>query len=188
MLRLLVIGAGGHGRSVAEAAVANGCYQLVGFLDDAYPALIDIGGIPVLGVTDALAAHRVAADAAVVAIGNAESRERLFSELLAAGLVPVTVVHPTAVISPSAVIGAGCSIMAGAIIGAGVRLGDGVIVNSGSVIDHDCQVGDFCHLGVKAAMAGGAILGRRAWMKAGAILGYGATVEALAIIATGEVR
>lgn len=186
MLRLLIIGAGGHGRSVAEAAVACGCFQLVGFLDDAFPALADIRGVPVLGTTAALGAHCALADAAIVAIGNSESRERLFSELGATGLVPVTVIHPAAVISPSAVIGAGCTIMAGAIIGAEAWLGYGVIVNSGSVIDHDCQVGDFCHLGVRAAMAGGAVLGRQAWMKAGAILGYGAVVEAGAVVACGE--
>lgn len=187
MLRLLIVGAGGHGRSVAEAAAACGSFRLVGFLDDAYPALLEIRSIPVLGTTGSLGVHRALADVAIVAIGNAESRERLFSEIVALGLTPVSVIHPAAVISPSAVIGAGCTIMAGAVIGAGARLGDGVIVNSGSIIDHDCLVGDFCHLGVAAAMSGGAVLGSRAWMKAGAVLGYGAAVEARAIVASGEV-
>lgn len=77
--------------------------------------------------------------------------------------------------------------MAGAIIGTEVRLGDGVIVNCGAVVDHHCKIGDFCHLGVRVAMAGGSVLGRRAWMQAGATLGYGAVVGASTIVASGEV-
>jgi sugar O-acyltransferase (sialic acid O-acetyltransferase NeuD family) len=187
MRRLLIIGAGGHGRSVAEAALAGGTYDLVGFVDDAWPALSTIWGVPVLGTVADFARHRAAANAGIVAIGNAGLRERLFVQLGLSGLAQVTVIHPAAVVSPTAMIGAGCTIMAGAIVGTEACLGDGVIVNCGAVVDHHCKVGDFCHLGVRAAMAGGAVLGRGAWMQPGATLGYGAVVGAGAVIAAGEV-
>lgn len=62
----------------------------------------------------------------------------------------------------------------------------GSIVNCGAVVDHHAIVEDFAHLGVKASMAGGTVLGRGAWMQARAALGYGVTVPAGVTLAPGE--
>ena len=187
MKRLLIVGAGGHGRSVAEAVLAAGKYNLVGFADDAAPALQQVWDLPIFGDTADLARYREHADAAVVAIGNNRLREALQLTLYAAGFALATVVHPQAMVSPRAVIGAGCAIMAGASVGVEAQLGAGVIVNCGAVIDHDGRVDDFGHLGVNAAMAGGSVLGRSAWMQAGSALGYGALVESGRVLGPGEV-
>ncbi len=173
---LLIVGAGGHGRSVAEAVLAAGFYEVAGFVDDAAPALKQVGGYPLLGTTHDVNAYRTHADAAIVAIGNNALREALCNRLVAAGFELVTVVHPRASVSPSAVIGPGSAIMAGAIVGTEARLGCGVIVNCGAVVDHDAQVHDYGHLGVNACMSGGAVLGRSAWLQAGSALGYGVKV------------
>lgn len=182
MKRLLIVGAGGHGRSVAEAVLAAGKYELVGFVDDAVPSLQRVWTLPVFGATADLTRYGQYADAAIVAIGNNRLREELQHRLYAAGFELATVVHPKAVVSPRAVIGAGSAIMAGAIVGTEAHLGAGVIVNCGAVVDHQCRVEDFGHLGVNAAMAGGAVLGRGAWMQAGAVYGYGVKVEAGVVV------
>lgn len=184
--RLLIVGAGGHGRSVAEAVLAAGVYQLAGFLDDAFPGVGRVWDWPVFGPTAELANSLQHADAAIVAIGNNGLREDLHQRLYAAGFELATVIHPRAIVSPRACIGLGSAIMAGAIIGTEARLGAGVIVNCGAVVDHDCRVHDFGHLGVNAAMAGGSVLGRGAWMQAGSVLGFGAMVEAGVVLAPGE--
>ena len=186
MKRLLIVGAGGHGRAVAEAVLAAGKYKLVGFADDAAPALKQVWDLPVFGDMADLASYREHADAAIVAIGNNRLREELQHRLYAAGFELATVVHPKAVVSPRAVMGAGCAIMAGACVGTQAQLGEGVIVNCGAVVDHDCRVDDFGHLGVNAAMAGGSVLGCSAWMQAGSVLGYGAMVEAGRVLGPGE--
>ena len=186
MKGLLIVGAGGHGRSVAEAVLAAGSYKVVGFVDDAASALQHVWALPVFGATADLTSYREYADVAIVAMGNNRLREELHGRLTVAGFELATVVHPKAVVSPRAVIGAGCAIMAGAIVGTEAQLGAGVIVNCGAVVDHDCQVGDFAHLGVKAAMAGGSTLGHGAWMQAGAVLGYGAMIEAGQVLGPGE--
>jgi sugar O-acyltransferase (sialic acid O-acetyltransferase NeuD family) len=186
MKRLLIVGAGGHGRSVAEAVLAAGKYELVGFVDDAAPALQQVWDLPVFGATADLVRCRDYADAAIVAIGNNRLREALQQRLYPAGFELATVVHPQAMVSPRAIIGAGCAVMAGAIVGTGAQLGAGVIVNCGAVVDHDCRVGDFGHLGVNAAMAGGSVLGHSAWMQAGSVLGYEAMVEAGRVLGPGE--
>lgn len=186
MKRLLIIGAGGHGRAVAEAAMLGREYLPVAFLDDAVSPPAQIWGIPIWGSTEALATCHNGVDAMVVAIGRNELREALHARVRAASFSLATVVHPAAVVSPTAEVGAGCALMAGAIVGTQARLGEGVIVNSAAVVDHDCTVGPFGHLGVNASMAGGTTLGRGAWMQAGSSLGYLVVVPAWKVLRPGE--
>jgi sugar O-acyltransferase (sialic acid O-acetyltransferase NeuD family) len=176
--RLLVVGAGGHGRSIAEAAELSEQFQVVGFLDDSLPAGETVLGVPLLGSVASMAQHRPAADQATVAIGNNVVREKLMQQLAAAGFAWATVVHPRAIVSPTALLGKGSAVMAGAIVGTEARLGIGTIVNCGAVVDHQATVEDFGHLGVNASIAGSSVLGRGAWMQAGAALGYGVKVAA----------
>jgi sugar O-acyltransferase (sialic acid O-acetyltransferase NeuD family) len=183
--RLLIVGAGGHGRSVAEAVLAAGEFELVGFVDDAAPSLVKVWDFAVLGTTADLGRYHVHADHAIVAVGNNAVRESLCDSLLAAGFELATIVHPRAIVSLRAEIGHGCTIMAGAIVGTEAKLGCGVIVNCGAVVDHNAQVHDYAHLGVNAAMAGGTELGRGAWMQASSVLGYGDKVAAGVVMLPG---
>lgn len=186
--RVIIVGAGGHGRSVAEIVLSGQGLQLAGFIDDAAATLGRVFDTPVLATTQELAACRAHADAAVIAIGNNRVREELCNRALAAGFELPTIVHQRAIVAPSASIAAGCTIMAGAIVGTEAALGLGVIVNSGSVVDHHCRVEDFAHVGTNASMAGGAVLGRGAWMQAGSALGYNVVVPAGSVLAPGEGR
>lgn len=191
MKRLLIIGGGGHGRSVAEAMLLSRQpqeqgFELTAFLDDAAQPHQHVWDWPVWGTTAMLPECSGRIDAVVVAVGNNALRETLHRRVYAAGFTLATVIHPAAVVSPRASIGAGSVIMAGAIVGAEARLGEGVIVNCGAVVDHDCVVEDFAHLGGNASMAGGAVLGRGAWMQVGASLGYGVELPARAVLRAGE--
>jgi sugar O-acyltransferase (sialic acid O-acetyltransferase NeuD family) len=176
--RLFVVGAGGHGRSVAEAAEMSGQYEVVGFLDDAAPVGERVLGSYVLGSVSIIFDHGSVTDHVIVAIGNNAVREKLTQHLVDAGFSMATVIHPRAFVSPSAVVGSGSAVMAGAIVGTEARLGLGSIVNCGAVVDHHAQVENFGHLGVNASMAGGTLLGHGVWMQAGAALGYGAEIPA----------
>lgn len=186
MPRLIIVGAGGHARAVAEAVLLADKFELVGFFDDAFPGLARIWDFPVLGTTADIGKYRAFAESGVVAIGKNQLREALFWQLRTAGFELATVVHPRAIVSPRAVVGEGCTIMAGAIIGTEAQLGSGVIVNCGAVVDHHCLVDYFGHLGVHAAMAGGSVLGRGAWMQAGSALGYGVKIGTNVVLAPGE--
>ena len=185
--RLLIIGAGGHGRSVAEAVLLRQEYELTAFLDDAVQPGQSVWDWPVWGTTSALADCRGRIDAVVVALGNNKLREALHLRVRAAGLALAIVVHPAAFVSPRATVGEGSVLMAGAVVGTGAELGESVIVNCGAVVDHDCRVEPFGHLGVKAGMAGGTVLGHGAWMQAGSSLGYGVRLPAGRVLRTGEV-
>jgi sugar O-acyltransferase (sialic acid O-acetyltransferase NeuD family) len=185
--RLLVVGAGGHGRSVAEAVLMLGDFDLVGFLDDgAFARGGDVWGLPVLGPANAFADYAALASHAVVAIGNNVLRQKLFAQLQAAGFALASVIHPKAMVSPLALLESGVAVMAGAIVGTEATLGQGAIVNCGAVVDHHAQVHEFGHLGVNACMAGGSVLGALAWMQAGSAIGYGVQIAAGTVLKPGE--
>jgi sugar O-acyltransferase (sialic acid O-acetyltransferase NeuD family) len=173
---LFIVGAGGHGRSVAEAANLSGAFTVIGFWDDSLPVGEVVLGVPVIGAVHSIRDVSTSGVHVVVAIGNNLVREDLIHRLSSFGFCLATVIHPRAFVSPSAVVGYGSAIMAGAIVGTEARLGIGTIVNCGAVVDHHAVVEDFGHLGVNAGMAGGTVLGRCAWMQAGSALGYGVKV------------
>lgn len=174
---LLILGAGGHGKAVAEAALLSGDWQQVQFVDDRWPQLGESFGLPV--VADMAGLSRVApdADAAIAAVGSNALREQWQQAIIANGLSLATVVHPRACVSPTARIGAGSAIMALAMVGVDVHIGEGAIINANATVDHDAFIGDFVHLGVGVQIAGGVRVGVRAWLQAGCCAGYRVVVS-----------
>ncbi len=181
---LAILGAGGHGRVVADAALASG-WAAVAFFDDGWPAA---AGSP-LGSVKGTSADlcRVAADytAAIVAIGNNAARLAKIGALRAAGLPVVSVVHPAAVVSPFATIGPGSAVFAGAIINPCASVGEGCIINTAASVDHDCVLEDGVHVGPGARLGGGVRLGRASWIGIGASVRHGIAVGAGATVGAG---
>lgn len=104
---LLVLGAGGHGKSVAEAALLSGEWQRVCFLDDRWPQLEVVCGIDVIGDLDSLLEPGLSVAGGIAAVGNNSLRKAWVERIKAAGIEVVSIVHPRAWISPSAHIGQG---------------------------------------------------------------------------------
>lgn len=181
MKTLLIVGAGGYGRAIAEVASQAG-YEVVGFVDDRWPGLERVGDVPVLARVQGMAGCRHQARFAVAAIGDNLARQSAIEMLVAAGYELVNIVHPRAVVSPSARLGKGITVMAAAVIGTQARIDDGAIVNAGAVIDHDAHVGRCAHVGIAASLGGGAVLGDGAWLKQGGALRPGGRVTAGTVI------
>lgn len=183
MTTLLIFGAGGHGRVVADAALLAAGWTRV-LASDRDPARCVGELLP--GVTLFRPGEAMAAATAVhVAIGNAASREKEVAAL-AAGML-ATVAHPRASISGHAQVAAGCFIAAQAVVGPGARLGTGVIVNHGAVVDHDVAVGDFSHIAPLAALGGGARIGQRVLVGSGTNVLAGVRVGDDIVIGAGAV-
>ena len=98
---ILIVGAGGRGRALAEAVLLAGRYEPIGFVDDGWPGLAAAWNYPVLGDTAVFPRVRAQVGVAIVAIGNNAARERLHRRLRDAGFELPAVVHPTALVSPS---------------------------------------------------------------------------------------
>ena len=163
---VVIIGASGHGRVVADIASASGD-KVLGFLDDNKKTDELPGEIPVLGCIDDYAKYKE--NSFVIAIGDATVRERIANRLKNVNWY--TAVHPSAIISGSNVkISEGTVIMPGVIINAGAFIGRHCIVNSGAIVEHDNYIDDFAHISVGARLAGTVHVGKKAW------IGIGATV------------
>lgn len=162
--RLLILGAGGYGRTVAEAAFMTQEWVIVHFLDDAYVEGDAANIVDNLDQIEALAANY---DGVLCAIGNNKIRVLALKRLMSIGVIPATVIHPRAYVSPRASVGVGTTVMAGAVIGPNARVGQGCILNANATADHDSVMHDYAHLGVGVAIAGSAVLEEGAWLQVG---------------------
>lgn len=173
MMRIIVLGAGGHAQVVADAILANALnassFVLAGFLDDNL-ALIGqiIMGVPVRGRISDLST--IEHDAVIIGIGDNATRAQLFRDLQARDEQLAVVVHPRATVAQQAQIQSGTVVFAGAIINTGSKIGPNVIVNTGATIDHHACIGAHVHL------APGVHLGGTVTVGAGAFLGIGVNV------------
>ncbi len=175
--KLIIIGAGGHGRVCAEAAELAG-YGDIAFLDDN-----NVEGLPVIGTLDDI--EKFTGCCFFVAIGSNSVRKKILNKIKAAGGELVTIIHPFSCVSKSAVIGAGTVVMAGAVVQANAKIGDGVIINTCSSVDHDCTVGSFSHIAVGAHLAGTVKIGDSVFVGANCAISNNISVTSNCVIGAG---
>jgi sugar O-acyltransferase (sialic acid O-acetyltransferase NeuD family) len=178
---LFVLGAGGHGKVVAEAARASGAYDVRGYLDhDRARWGTEWDGLRVAS-PDA-----VDADASV-ALGVGDNRARAEAMRGLGGRRVATVVHPSAVVSASARLGEGTYVGPLAVVHADAEVGRGCIVNSAAVVEHDCRLGDYVHVSPRATLGGGVTVGEGTHLGLGAMLLPGLAVGEWATLGAGAV-
>jgi|LSQX01.2.fsa_nt_gb sugar O-acyltransferase (sialic acid O-acetyltransferase NeuD family) len=183
--KLIIIGAGGHGKSVADVALKINKWQEIAFLDDDESKKQSMG-IDVIGKsTDIL---RFIEDYDIfVGIGNNPIREKIQQMLEAEGAVIPVLVHPQAVIGEQVELGAGTVVMAGAVINCCTKIGKGCIINTGATIDHDNLIDDFVHVSPGAHTGGTVSIGKRTWLGIGSIISNNVNIINDSIIGAGAV-
>lgn len=182
MKSLIILGASGHGKVVADTARLTGWSDIV-FVDDAWPDCTQNGPWAVVGDSGTLARRREEGAAVFVAIGNNTTRERAYrSNDLSDSPV---LVHPSAIVSPHSRLGAGTLMAAGTILNIASETGEGVILNTGCTIDHDCLIGDFAHISPGAHLAGNVTVGNRSWIGIGSSVRQGITIGADVTVGAG---
>lgn len=181
--RLVIIGASGHGKVIADIAEKNG-YNNIIFLDD-NNAVKNCGKYPVVGtVYDA--GHYSDMDF-IVGIGRGEIRKKIQEQLIEKGLNIISLIHPKAVVADDTVIGIGTVVMAGAVINPGATIGNGCIVNTGATVDHDNIIDDYVHISVGSHLAGSVHVGKDTWVGAGATIINNVNVCENCVIGAGAV-
>lgn len=172
---LLIVGCGGHGRVVADAAIELG-FERIAFLDDAASTAAPPPGTHVLGGVSMIAELVSDWPVAIAAIGSNEARLGLFDTLRQQGFQTPCIVHPSAILSRTAVLDDGVFIAAGAVIGVSTQIGAATIVNTGARIDHDCRVGQACHVAPGATLSGNVTVGERTWLGTGCSVRQGIAI------------
>lgn len=180
MNRLIIIGASGHGKVVADIAKLSG-YRDIVFLDNNLE-IKECAGYPVSGPDTMV--KDLEGDL-FIAVGNAEIRRRLMDRE-ADRSFPV-LIHPSAVIAEGVKIGDGTVVMAGAVVNPDTKIGKGCIVNTSSSIDHDCVVEDFSHIAVGAHLCGTVHVGKGTWVGAGATVSNNVNICGSCMIGAGAV-
>lgn len=186
--KLFIYGAGGHGKVVAEIALALG-HLVSGFIDDD-PSMVGkhVLDLPIYGGFEWLVRSARHSKLIVgLGIGDNHKRYCIGQRCRRLDIPIVTLIHPSALISPSAVIGNGTVVMARVVVNAEARIGDGVIINTGSIVEHDCSVGEYAHLSPISAMGGASSLGAMSWLGMGATIIHCVSVGAGSIVGAGAV-
>ena len=161
-MRIAIIGAGGHAKVVADAVLASGSDQIVGFFDD-NPALWKntIFGLPVRGPIGGWRDHSV--DALILGIGDNAVRKKIFAQFSGAGAKFATALHPRATLARGVVVGEGSVVLANVVVNADTQIGRDCILNTACTVDHDCIVGDHSHLAPGVSVAGDVRIGEGAF-------------------------
>ena len=185
--RLLILGASGHARVVAETALLSGITNDLAFIDDANKS---VDKWPLIGKLEfALkASTQNEFQSAFVAIGNSKVRANWLHKLMEIGYNLPPIIHPYSWISPSSTISDGTAVLANTIVQANSVIGQGCILNTGCSVDHDCSIGDFVHISPGAHLAGNVSIGNQSHIGIGASIiqntriGTGVTVGAGAAV------
>ena len=181
MNRLVIVGAGGHGKVIADIALKNG-YKDISFIDD--NATGQCLEFPIVGTSDSLEALNDQKTDFVIAVGNNQIRKKIAESH---EVNWVTMIHPSAQIAYGVEIEEGTVVMAGAIINPDAKVGKHCIINSSAVIEHDNQLGDFVHVSPNAALGGTVHVGSMTHIGIGATIKNNITIESEVVIGAGTV-
>lgn len=186
--KLLIYGASGHGRVVADAARAVG-YRVVGWGDGNRELRgAKVAGFEVVAgsVEEAAAWAEEHGAEVVVAVGDNRVRRKLYRDFLDRGARPATVIHPAAVVSPEASIEPGSVLFAGAIVNPGARVGENVILNTAATVDHDGRIGSHAHLSPGVHLGGTVTVGEGTHLGVGTSVRNNVTIGEWSVVGVGS--
>lgn len=187
---LILIGGGGHCKSVIDVVSLCGRYEIVGVLDVASQVGQQVLGHTIVGTDEDIPAFCAKGAHFLITLGQIKSskvRESIAGKIEAAGGQLATVVSPLARVSPWASIGAGTVVMHHAIANAECVIGRHCIINNGALVEHEANVGDFCHVSTRAVLNGNVQVGRGAFIGSASVVIQGASVGDHATVGAGSV-
>lgn len=179
--KILLIGGGGHCKSVIDVIEQTNIFEIVGIIDVKKKVGDMILGYPIIGTDAEIDSLQISIDAYHISIGMislSDKRAKLFNTLINSGLKFPVIQSPYAYVSKHARIGEGTVIMHHAIVNAGAVVGENCIINTKSLIEHDAVVGDHCHIATGAIINGGVSVGEGSFVGSGAVSKQGSIIPA----------
>lgn len=170
LMNLYIVGAGGHGKVVADLSRLLNLYKKICFLDDNKNIGSYVLDFKIENKVDYDYIKKINSKENIffVAIGDCKVRKEILNNLLKLNTNIATLIHPLSSISSYAKIGFGTVICAGAVLGADSNVGVGSILNHSSTVDHDCVVGNYTHISPHSSLSGNVDFGELSFLGTGA--------------------
>lgn len=182
---LLIIGAGGNGRVIADLASSDARWSSIAFLDDAVYPMDDDRPWRTLGSCNDLEAHVASFTHGIVGFGDNTMRLEWTAKLRNSGLSLATIVAESASVSARSELGPGTVVMPRAVVNIGVKTGVGCLINTSASVDHDCLLQDGVHVAPGAHVGGDVQIGRRSWIGIGASIRHGMRIGEDVVVGAG---
>lgn len=184
---IVIIGYGGHAKSVADCIERSQKYRIVGYTD----LCEQRSDYEYLGTDDALdIVFNKGVKKAVVGIGylgKDNIRGTLYRKLKNIGFELPVIIDPSAIISQGVSIGEGTIVGKNVVINSGSVIGKMAIINTGAIIEHESVIGDYVHVAVGAVVCGQATVGEEAFVGANSTIIQCRNIAPKSIIPAGMV-
>lgn len=187
---ILLIGGGGHCKSVIDVIEMEGTYSIAGIIDRKELIGHQVLGHKIIGCDDDLERLFNLYNYAVVTVGQIKTpslRVKLFNRLKAIGFELPTIISPRAYVSKHATIGAGTVVMHDSLVNVNVTVGKNCIINTKALLEHDSKIKDHCHISTGAIVNGGTIVNQGTFFGSNAVSKEYATIEEESFIKAGSV-
>lgn len=184
---IVLVGFGGHAKSVADCIERQGTYRIIGYTD------VEERKSPYtyLGRDDVLKAYyEKGVPNAVISIGylgTGDARQKIYATLKTIGYCLPVIIDPSAAVSKTACIEEGVFIGKGAVVNAESKIGKAAIINTKALVEHECEVGDFAHVAVAAVLCGQVRVGNAAFVGANTTVIQGREIQEGRIVPAGIV-
>ena len=188
MKEILLIGDGGHSKSVIDVLEQEGQFKIAGIVGTSISVGYDVLGYQVIGDDSDIYSFSKIYKYAIVAVGqihSPETRIKIFSLLMKSGFVLPSIISPRSYVSKHAVIGRGSIIMHGAVVNANAVIGDNCIINSKALIEHDSVIHSHCHISTSATINGNVIVGEGSFIGSGVVTNNSIVIKKNSFIKAG---
>ena len=191
MEKIILIGNGGHAKSVLDSIEGTHLYEVVGFISNNKDEEFEYRGYKIIGTDNDL--ERIYSEGihnvfiCIGYMGNGNLREELYTRVKEIGYVIPTIIDESAIIATDAKIGEGTYVGKTAVVNSEAVIGKMTIINTGAIVEHNCIVGDFTHVSVGTALCGGVVTGKSNFIGAKAVVIQNCTIGNYNVIGAGAV-
>lgn len=179
MEKIILVGGGGHCKSVIDVIRSSAEFEILGVLDQHLPKESIVLDVPVLGDDTAIFSLKKECSSVHITIGQIKSsvnRHKIVDFLIKQNLNLPNVISSSALVSRYSKLGKGITVMHQAIIQADASIGDFTIINNKALVEHDVRIGNFCHISTGALINGNVTIGNDVFIGSGAVVVQGVTI------------
>lgn len=190
MEKIIIIGCGGHAKSVVDIIEREGRYEIAGFSNRVLNEKFRYRNYKIITTDDKLKSFfqkgiRYAA-LGIGFLGEGNLRKRIYSDLKDIGFQFPVIQDPSAIVATDAKVLEGTIIGKNVVINSEAYIGKNVILNTGAIIEHECKIGDFSHVSIGSLVCGNVVIGNNSFVGAGSTVIQGCNLGNNVIIGAGS--